>query len=320
MRTTVEDGSAGGELAAACESGAPLAGAQAALAPDDMAGILYAAAAYAAWGVMPAYWRILSNVGAFEITVNRILWCALFVIGVSLARGRAQRLLSLARQPRLLATLALTSVLISANWLIYIHCVDSHQLVEASLGYYIVPLISIALGVTLFGEHVSRLRLFAMALAGAAVVLKTVDVGHVPWIAPALALSFGFYGYFRKRANVDAMDGLTIETLILFPLTLVLVGYWAVSGTSALGPSQPTTSLLLILGGPLTAVPLAMFAAGATRIRLTTLGFLQYLSPSITLTLAVFGFGEHFTRLDAITFGCVWAALVLVAAEGRFSR
>jgi chloramphenicol-sensitive protein RarD len=320
VRTPAEDAGAGGELAAAGESGAPFEGGQAALPPDDLAGIFYAAAAYAAWGIMPLYWRLLAKVSAFEITVHRILWCALFVVAVSLARRRVPHLLSLAGNPRLLATLALTSVLISANWLIYIYCVGSHQLVEASLGYYIVPLLSIALGVTLFGERLSRLRLFAMALAGAAVVLKTLEVGHVPWIAPALALSFGFYGYFRKRANVDAMDGLTIETLILFPLTLALVAFWTVSGTGALRLSHPTTSALLILGGPLTAVPLAMFAAGARRIRLTTLGFLQYLSPSITLTLAIFGLGEAFTPLDAVTFGCVWAALVIVAAERQFSR
>jgi chloramphenicol-sensitive protein RarD len=308
------------EIAAAGETGAPLEGADAALQADDLVGILYAGLAYVFWGIVPIYWRWLANVPAFEITVHRVLWCALFVAAVSFVRRRSTHLLSLICNTRLLATLTLTSILISTNWLIYIYCVSSHQLVEASLGYYIVPLISIALGVTLFGEHMSRLRLFAVVLAGAAVLLKTMEVGHIPWIAPALALSFGFYGYFRKRANVDAMDGLTIETLILFPFTLALVLFWSVSGAGAFRLSQPTTGALLILGGPLTAVPLAMFAAGARRIRLTTLGFLQYLAPSITLTLAIFGFGERFTWLDAITFGCVWMALVIVAAEGHISR
>jgi chloramphenicol-sensitive protein RarD len=309
-----------GELGAAGETGAPLEGADASLQADDLAGMLYAGLAYVAWGIVPLYWRLLANVPAFEITVHRVLWCALFVAAVSFVRGRPNHLLSLIRNARLLGTLALTSILISTNWLIYIYCVSSHQLVEASLGYYIVPLISIALGVTLFGEHMSRLRLFAVVLAGAAVLLKTMEVGHIPWIAPALALSFGFYGYFRKRANVDAMDGLTIETLILFPFTLALVLFWSIAGAGAFRLSQPMTDALLILGGPLTAVPLAMFAAGARRIRLTTLGFLQYLAPSITLTLAIFGFGERFTWLDAITFGCVWTALAIVAAEGRFTR
>ncbi len=135
-----------------------------------------------------------------------------------------------------------------------------------------------------------------------------------------LALSFGFYGYFRKRTDVDSLDGLTIETGILFPLTLGLVLFWASAGNGAFAGGTILRDVLLVLGGPLTAVPLAMFAAGARRIRLSTLGFLQYLSPSITLLLAVFAFGEPFTRTDAITFGSVWAALLLVAAEGRLTR
>jgi chloramphenicol-sensitive protein RarD len=308
------------ELTIAAETGAPVETRVALPQADDLAGILYAALAYVFWGIVPIFWRWLANVPPFEITVHRVLWCALFVVAVCFARGRFSHIAAIFRDPRLLATLTLTSVLISTNWLIYIYCVSSHQLVDASLGYYIVPLLSIALGVTLFGERMSRLRLVAVGLAGLAVVVKAIDVGHLPWIALGLALSFGFYGYFRKRANVDAMDGLTIETLILFPLTLALVLYWTLSGTGAFRASAPVTDALLIFAGPLTAVPLAMFAAGARRIRLTTLGFLQYLAPSITLTLAIFGFGEHFTRLEAVTFGCVWLALIVVATEGRFSR
>lgn len=309
-----------GELAIAAETGAPVEIEAAAAKGDDIVGIAYAALAYVFWGVVPIYWRWLSSVPPFEITVHRVLWCALFVVAVCVARGRFSHITAIFRDARLLATLTLTSILISTNWLIYIYCVASHQLVDASLGYYIVPLISIALGVTLFGEHMSRLRLFAVGLATIAVVVKAIDVGHLPWIALGLALSFGFYGFFRKRANVDAMDGLTIETLILLPVTLGLVLYWTLSGTGAFRTATLTTDALLILGGPLTAVPLAMFAAGARRIRLTTLGFLQYLAPSITLTLAIFGFGERFTALDGVTFGCVWLALIVVAGEGRFGR
>jgi len=155
-----------------------------------------------------------------------------------------------------------------------------------------------------------------MVLAGAAVTVQAFELGHIPWIAPALALSFGLYGYFRKLTPVDALDGLTIETWVLFPITLFLVAFWRIKGTGAFPSPQLGIDALLILGGPLTALPLACFAAGARRIRLSTLGFLQYLSPSITLVLAIFGFGEHFTRVDAITFGCVWVALLLIAAEG----
>jgi len=287
---------------------------------DDPRGIALALAAYGLWGIVPIYWRLLSKVPAFEITVHRVLWCALFVLALSLARGRWRQLAAMARNLPLLGTLALTSVLISVNWTIYIYCVATHQLVESSLGYYINPLVSIVLGVTLFGERLSRLRLVAVLLATGAVAVQAVELGHLPWIAPALALSFGFYGYFRKKADVDALDGLTVETWILFPLTFGLVLYWGVSGSGAFPSAGFTADALLILGGPITALPLAMFAAGAQRIRLSTLGFLQYFSPTITLALAVFGFGETFSRTDAITFGLVWAALLLVALESRLPR
>jgi len=320
MRDSSEISNAG-EIAAA-DLGEPIAFAtpDSEMARDDPRGIALALTAYGLWGIVPIYWRLLSKVPPLEITVHRVLWCALFVLAVSLARGRWQQLAAMARNLPLLGTLALTSVLISINWTIYIYCVATHQLVESSLGYYINPLVSIVLGVTLFGERLSRLRLAAVLLATGAVAVQAIELGHLPWIAPALALSFGFYGYFRKKADVDALDGLTVETWILFPLTFGLALYWGVSGSGAFPSAGFTADALLILGGPITALPLAMFAAGARRIRLSTLGFLQYFSPSITLALAVFGFGEKFSRIDAITFGLVWAALLLVAVESRFAR
>jgi len=306
---------------AAADLGEPIAIAarDASSTRDDPRGIALALAAYAIWGITPLYWRLLGKVPAFEITVHRVMWCALFVLGVSLARGRWQQLTKIARDLPLLGILALTSILISVNWTIYIYCVATRQLVESSLGYYINPLVSIVLAVVLLGERLSRLRLLAVLLATGAVAVKAIELGHFPWIAPALALSFGFYGYLRKKADVDAMDGLTVETWILFPLTFGLVLYWTVSGSGAFPGAGLTADTLLIFGGPLTALPLAMFAAGARRIRLSTLGFLQYFSPSITLALAVFGFGERFSRTDAITFGCVWLALLLIALESRIS-
>jgi chloramphenicol-sensitive protein RarD len=288
--------------------------------PGETAGILYAGFAYAAWGVTPIYWRLLGDVPPFELTVHRVLWCALFVAGVTAWRGRLGHIVTILRTPRLLGTLALTSVLISANWTLFIYCVATNQLVEASLGYYLTPLLSIALGVFLFGERMSRFRLFGVILATAAVMVQAMELGHIPWIGPTLALSFGFYGYFRKAAPVDSLDGLLVETAILFPLTLGLVAYWATNEPRVFPSPNILKTVLLIGGGPLTAIPLAMFAAGARRIRLTTLGFLQYLSPSITLVLATLGFHERFTRVDAVSFACVWTALVVVALEGRFKQ
>jgi chloramphenicol-sensitive protein RarD len=224
------------------------------------------------------------------------------------------------RSPRLLGILVLTSLLISGNWTLFIWCVATNHLVEASLGYYMTPLVSFAAGILFFGERLSRVRMVGVALAMLAVVIQTVALGHIPWVGPALAFSFGLYGTFRKLAPVAALDGLFVETLLLFPVTCALVGFWATSAHGAFPSRDLAKDALLICGGPLTAVPLALFAAGAQRIRLTTLGFLQYLSPTITLLLAVFAFHEPFSRVNAIAFGCVWTALALVALEGRLLR
>ena len=283
-------------------------------------GILLAGLAYAIWGVVPAYWRLLSEVPPFELTVHRVLWCAVFVAGVTLWRGRLASILTIFRTRAVFRLLFLTSILITANWTLYIYCVATDQLVEASLGYYITPLISIALGVIFLGERLSRMRLVGLVLAALAVVIKAIGLGHIPWIAPTLAFSFGFYGYFRKRIPVDSLDGLAVETWIMFPFTLGMVSFWAHAGTGAFPSPHLGEDALLIFAGPLTAVPLAMFAAGARRVRMSTLGFLQYIAPSITLLLAVFGFGEAFNSVDVVTFACVWSALAIVAAEGRIGR
>jgi chloramphenicol-sensitive protein RarD len=287
---------------------------------DSPTGITCALLAYGLWGIAPLYWRLLDGVPPFEVTLHRITWCALFVMAVASFRGRMTQILAVIRTPRLLGMLALTGCLISLNWTIYIYCVASRQLVEASLGYYINPLISIALGVLLFGEHMSRLRLTAVALASLAVTVKAVSLGHFPWIAPVLAVSFGFYGYFRKLAPVDALDGLLVESWVVLPVSAGLLIYWYVIGVAAFPSPDWTRDTLLIAGGPITAIPLALFAAGARRMRLSTLGFLQYFSPSITLLLAIFGFGEPFTRLDGLAFGFVWVGLILVAVEGWLPR
>jgi chloramphenicol-sensitive protein RarD len=287
---------------------------------EESRGIFYAAAAYSLWGIVPLYWRLLGDVPPFETTVHRVVWCAVFATALTLANGNAGRVRSIFSSPRLLGTLALTSVLISSNWTIFIYCVGTNQLVAASLGYYINPLVSFALGTIILGERMSRARLFAVGLAATAVAVQAISLGQLPWIALALALSFGLYGYFRKLAPVAALDGLLIETLILFPITAGLVGFWAIEGRGAFPSSHLLKDALLIGGGPITALPLVLFAAGARRISLTTMGFLQYLSPSITLLLAVLAFHEPFTRTNAETFGCVWTALLVVALEGRFAR
>ena len=289
-------------------------------APSEGVGILFAGSAYVAWGILPLYWHLLDGIPPFQVTAYRVVFSVLFVAGVTLARGRWSRLMSLTTTPHVLRNLVVSAVLIACNWTTFIYAVSTNQLVEASLGYYILPLISIVLGIVLFAERLSRLRLAALALAAVAVAVQAAALGHLPWIALIVALSFGFYGYVRKLTPVDPLDGLMVETLVLLPLAIGLIGYWTSTGEAALTAATPRPDLLLAGTGPLTVIPLSLFAAGARRIRLSTLGFLQYLAPSITLLLAIALYGEPFRRLDAVTFGCVWTALAIVAAEGQLRR
>ncbi|MDE2133714.1 MAG: EamA family transporter RarD [Alphaproteobacteria bacterium] len=288
--------------------------------PNEAAGILLAGAAYAIWGVFPLYWWLLAAVPPIELVIHRMLWCAIFAAGVTAARRRLRIVGNIVRSKRLISSLALSGTLIAVNWTIYIWSIATHQLVEASLGYYITPLLSIALGVAMLGEKLSRFRLIALVLAAIAVGVLAVRLGHFPWIALGLALSFGFYGYMRKHIPVDALDGLTIETGMLFPVTLAAVSFWAWRGTGAFPSAHFSINALLLFAGPVTAVPLAMFAAGARRVRMTTLGFLQYLSPTIALMVATLILQEKFTAADAAAFGCVWVALILVGLEGQLMR
>ncbi|SRR5579862_243811 len=289
-------------------------------AADEPLGMLYAGGTYVLWGFVPLYWAQLAGVPPMEITLHRILWGAVFAVLFTAARGRFAQIARIFRDRATLIALTTSSLLIAANWTVFIWCVATHQLVESSLGYYLTPLVSMALGVMLLGERVSRLRAAAMGLAGVAVAVQAFELGHVPWVAPALALSFGFYGYVRKRTHVDSLDGLTVETLLLFLPAAAVLGFLAVNGTGTFTFAHPARDLLLIGGGPVTLVPLSLFAAGARRIRMTTLGFLQYLSPSITLLVATGLLGERFTRTDGITFAFVWGALILVALDGQLAR
>jgi chloramphenicol-sensitive protein RarD len=287
---------------------------------DSRAGVIYATACYVIWGIIPIYWRLLEHVPPLELVVHRVFWCAITVALVVALQRRLSVIWAAFRNLKLLGTLALTSVLISINWGLYIWCIASEQLVEASLGYYINPLVSIALGVFLLGERMTTLRLAAVGLAAAAVLIQTFTLGHFPWIAVTLAFSFGFYGYFRKTAEIESVEGLLIETALLFPIVGGLIAVWAVDGTGAFPTPDWLTNVLLVIAGPLTALPLVLFSAGARRVRLSTMGFLQYLSPSITLVLATVWWGEPFTVLHAITFGLIWLALALISAESLWQQ
>ncbi len=287
----------------------------------DRGGLLAAASAFVLWGLFPLYWVLLKTLPAIQIVGHRVVWCALFV-GVWLHHregiGWLRRSLV---DPRTLPILLASSVLISINWGIYIWAVLSGRVVEASLGYFINPLVNVLIGVMLLGERLNRAQTLAVAIAAVGVLWLTLRLGTPPWVALTLALSFGFYGYLRKKVAVDAVPGLAIESLLL---SVPAIGYllWAeIGGFGVFGQGGTGDRLLLAFGGALTAIPLIGFAYGARRIPYSLVGILQYLAPTLQLLIGVLLLGEPFTGDQAIGFGCIWLALVLYAGDGlRRSR
>lgn len=278
-------------------------------------GVLYAASAYVIWGIIPIFWKYLDHVGAVEIVVHRIVWTLIFALAALGAWERLPKLMSALTNRKALLALTASAVLIALNWGIFIWAVTADRIIETSLGYYINPLVSFVLGVAFLGERLSRLQMIAIALAVLGVINQTFSLGYLPWVSLVLAVSFGLYGLIRKKVPVESLEGLTVEAIILMPLSLGYIVYLVTTGQGAFFHVGVATDFLLILAGPLTAIPLLLFSAGVRLIRLSTIGFLQYLAPSISLTLAVFLYGEPFTQAHAITFALIWSALALVSWE-----
>jgi chloramphenicol-sensitive protein RarD len=281
---------------------------------SQLRGVAYAAGAYVIWGTFPLYFRALDGVPAPEILAHRIAWSAAFLVLLVTAWRRWPDVLSQLRAPRTLARLSASAVLISANWLIYIWSVNAEHVVDASLGYFVNPLVSVLLGVAFLHEPLSRRQVVAVALAGAGVLALVVKVGHFPWIALSLAVTFGLYGLVRKRTPVDATAGLLGEVAVLAPAAIAYLALVARRGQSHLGEGALRTGLLVALG-VVTAVPLIWFAVGVRRLRLATVGVLQYVNPTMQLAIAVFAFGEPFTGAHRVAFGCIWAALAIYTSE-----
>ncbi|MFN3278830.1 MAG: EamA family transporter RarD [Paracoccus hibiscisoli] len=278
---------------------------------DSPKGLVYAIAAYGLWGFLPIYMKALAHLPAAEIIAHRILWSLPIAAAVLLWQGRAAEVGQALRQPRLLAMGALTAMLISVNWLIYVWAIANDQAMDAALGYYINPLFSVLLGATLLGERLSRGQFAAIALAATAVIILTAQAGSLPLVAIGLTLSWGFYAYCKKSLPLGPNQGFTLEVLLLAPLAAGFLIWQAVQGQSHFTSGGWAQTLLLLGCGPVTAIPLLFYANGAKLIRLSTIGILQYIAPTMIFLCAVLIFGEPFDGARLVAFPLIWAALAI---------
>ena len=280
-------------------------------------GTAYGACAYALWGLFPLFWPLLDPSGPAEVLAHRVLW-SLLVVAVLLQAGRAWASVRVTRSQ--LVRLSVAAVLLACNWGTYIYGVDSGQVVETSLGYFINPLVSVGLGVLVLGERLRPAQRLAIGAACVAVLVMSVANGRPPWLALVLAFSFGFYGLLKKQAGVGAVASLAVETAVLAPVAAAYVGFLVVSGGSTFASHGVAHAGLLATAGVVTTVPLLAFGAAATRVPLTTLGLLQYLAPTLQLLLATLLRHEPFGTARQIGFLLVWVALAVFTADLVRSR
>jgi chloramphenicol-sensitive protein RarD len=278
------------------------------------AGLIYGLSAYIIWGFLPVFFKLLHSVSAGEIVAQRILWSLVLLAALIGFSRRLPHLRIALRNPVALRFLALSAALIATNWLVYIWAVLNDHILQASLGYFLNPLVNVALGVIFLKERLGRAQTVAVALAAAGVIALAAGAGEGLWISLTLAFSFGIYGLLRKMAPVEAIEGLSIETMILAPVALGWVLWLSVQGDVAFG-ADLKTSLLLVIGGVVTAVPLLLFAAAARRMPYATLGLLQYIAPTIAFLLAVFAYGEPLTTAHILCFVLIWTGLGIYTAS-----
>ena len=278
---------------------------------EQRRGLLFGIGAYGLWGLFSLYWPLLEPAAPLEIMAHRIVWSLLFVGLLVWARHRYSTVRAALLDRRTRIALAVASLVIGVNWFLFIWAVNNGHVVETSLGYFINPLVSVALGVAVFGERLRRLQWAAIGIAAAGVLWLTVEYGRLPWISLVLACSFATYGVAKKKANVGAVQSLTIETAVLAPLALGYVVFLQTTGEGAFGQNGALHTALLIGGGVATALPLLCFGAAATRIPLSAIGMLQYLTPTLQFLIGVFLYGEPMTSARWVGFALVWSALVI---------
>jgi chloramphenicol-sensitive protein RarD len=274
-------------------------------------GVIYGILAYFAWGILPLYWKLLEEIPSIEILAHRIFWSFVFVAILLLVSHNWQEVVLIYKEKRNVLLIFLCASTVTVNWGTYIWAVNSGHVVEASMGYYINPLVVFLFSVTILQEKLNTWQIVAIIFAALGVLIITLQYGKIPWVALTLALSFAIYGLLKKLLNVDAMGGMALETAIIAPLALVYIIFRQSQGLGAVGSVSWFTLLILIGSGIVTATPLLWFAQAARRLHFSTLGFLQYLSPTLSLFLGVVVFKEPFTATHLVSFGFIWLALII---------
>lgn len=280
-------------------------------APDAQRGFWAALGAYAWWGSLPLYFRSLHGVPSMEVVAHRVVWSLLLVMGILLIRRSLSELITVFRSRKLLLPLVASALLIAGNWLIYVWAVNAGHVVAASLGYYLIPMLNVLMGYALLGERLGRVQWLAVAFAAAGVAVLAAGALTSLWIGVSLALTFGIYGLIRKLIPTGPLVGLAAETVLLAPVALAALLWWQWQGNLAFGQAGPATNGLLVASGIITTVPLLMFAYGAQRLTLVTLGLLQYVGPTIQLAIGLFLFNEPLTLAHTIAFPLIWCGLAL---------
>jgi len=278
-------------------------------------GVINAIAAYFMWGLAPIYFKLLADIGAGEILMHRILWSSAFLFILVLVSKKWLVLVQLCSQPKIIAKLTLSATVLALNWLLFIWAVNNDHLLDASLGYFINPLFNVALGMAFFSERLRRNQKIAVALAVFGVIVQLFTVGSLPIVSLALASSFAIYGVLRKKLHVDSFAGLLIESLIMLPVAIIYWIYFVESPTTNLTLNSNTLNLTLVMAGIVTTAPLLCFTAAAKRLTLSTLGFFQYIGPSIMFLLAAFYYKESMQPAEFLTFVFIWSALALYSFD-----
>lgn len=286
---------------------------------NNALGVFYGAISYIAWGFLPIYWKLLQEIPSDEILAHRIFWSFIFVGGILILRKNTSILKETLKDRKNVRNILLCAFFITINWETYIWAVNSGNILQSSMGYYINPLMVVLLGMTVLKERLNMLQYVSIAFAFIGVAFITIQYGRVPWIALILAVTFALYGLFKKLLKVESLVGLALETAAIMPLALGYILFKLFTGNSAIYTVSLSTVVLLLFSGVATATPLLWYAMGAARVKLSTMGFLQYISPTISLFLGIFVYGEKFTGTHLVSFAFIWTGIILYTLSNKES-